>query len=318
MNLVWFRPALPTAHVLDDTAHVIDGLRSRRHHVEVTTDPNAAAQHAGQPADLAVFELDHSPTHEWIWERARRTRGVIFLRSLRSRDSHAAARTALVTAVSHAALAEELCTACPDTPVRVVATGVGRLSETTARANSAAPVVLGLLPSSRLELMRRVLARAGLGEGQATLLTEPSPERVLLGSDILCALGWPWFGEPLAEALAGMAAQRAVVVLETAGSADWPALDPQTWRPRGETVRSPIAVSVDPLDEEHSLTLTVTRLVTDAPLRQRLGEAAFDWWSTHATPAHAADDWERLLHEAYERSSRSLASRPPMNSPAPS
>jgi hypothetical protein len=320
MHLVWFRPALPsTADALDDTAQLIDRLRSRRHDVRVVTDPRATGPSAGESPDLMVFELDDDPAHEWIWSLARRTRGVVRLRSIRSRESHSVARTALLTLVSHPAIAEDLCTACPDIPVRVVTTGVGRLTDASAPPRTKeAPVVLGLFPSARAELVRRVLARAGLAEPQADLLTDPSPARVLLDSDILLALRWPWFGEPLTEALAGMAAQRAVVVLETAGSADWPALDPQTWRSRGAAARPPIVVSVDPLDEEHSLTLTVKRLVTDTSLRHRLRAAGFDWWNGHATPAHAVDDWERALHEACERSRRSSATSVPRSSPAPS
>ena len=59
-----------------------------------------------------------------------------------------------------------------------------------------------------------------------------------------------------------------------------------------------IAVSIDPRDEEHSLPLAIRRLTTYAALRARLGDAAHAWWKAHATPRHAADDWERILAEA--------------------
>ena len=58
-----------------------------------------------------------------------------------------------------------------------------------------------------------------------------------------------------------MAAGKAVITIETEATAEWPAIDPQTWRPRGLAVNdAPIAVTVDPRDEEHSLMLAIRRL----------------------------------------------------------
>jgi hypothetical protein len=130
------------------------------------------------------------------------------------------------------------------------------------------------------------------------LLADRTPDQVLREADVIVSVPWPWTGQPATEALAAMAAGMPVVILETAGTADWPALDPQTWQRRGRTRDAPVAVSVDPLDEEHSLMLAVRRLSTDAALRTDLGAAAKAWWRTHATPGHAAADWERILSEA--------------------
>jgi len=96
-----------------------------------------------------------------------------------------------------------------------------------------------------------------------------------------------------------MAAGKAVIAAELDATADWPALDPQTWRPRGvATSAAPIAVTIDPRDEEHSLMLAIRRLASDAPLRQQLGHAAHAWWHAHATPAHAAAAWMQILQDA--------------------
>jgi hypothetical protein len=87
--------------------------------------------------------------------------------------------------------------------------------------------------------------------------------------------------------------------MEMDATADWPAMDPQTWRPRGIGAdQLPIVVTVDPLDEEHSLLLAVRRLSSDAALREQLGHAAHAWWKQHATPAHAAKVWNHILEEA--------------------
>lgn len=114
--------------------------------------------------------------------------------------------------------------------------------------------------------------------------------------DVVVALEWPVTGTALTTALAGMAAGKAVVAFETEATADWPALNPQTWRPRDAGV--PIIVSIDPRDEQHSLKLAMQRLSTDAALREQLGAAARRWWKTHATVDHAVQAWEAILAEA--------------------
>jgi hypothetical protein len=121
---------------------------------------------------------------------------------------------------------------------------------------------------------------------------------VLRDADLVVAARWPQFGEPQTAALAGMAAGKAVIVMETEVTADWPAYDPQTWRARAPGAGAPIAVSIDPRDEEHSLMVAIRTLARDAELRGALGTAARAWWRAHATPAHAADAWRPILSEA--------------------
>ena len=74
-----------------------------------------------------------------------------------------------------------------------------------------------------------------------------------------------------------MRARKPVVVLETTMTAEWPALDPQSWKPRGFATEAPIVVSLDPRDEEHSLMLAIQRLSTDSELRTQLADAAHRW-----------------------------------------
>jgi len=45
------------------------------------------------------------------------------------------------------------------------------------------------------------------------------------------------------------------------------------------------------------LVLTGTGLAADAPLAASLGAAGHAWWSAHATIAHAAAAWQRILKE---------------------
>jgi hypothetical protein len=97
-----------------------------------------------------------------------------------------------------------------------------------------------------------------------------------------------------------MAGGKPTIVAETYSTADWPALDPQTWRVRDQarTANDPVVVSVDPRDEEHSLVLALRRLATDARLRADLGRSARAWWAAHATIDHAVAGWLSVLNDA--------------------
>lgn len=116
--------------------------------------------------------------------------------------------------------------------------------------------------------------------------------------EIVVATRWPCGDEPDPLAMAGLAAGRPVVTFETESTADWPALDPQTWQPRNRLDGPPIAVTLDPRDEAHSLRLAMTRLSKDATLRAALSRAALAWWKAHATAAVAAAAWTSTLAEA--------------------
>ena len=136
------------------------------------------------------------------------------------------------------------------------------------------------------------------------MMTGASLDRVLDEADVIVAMSWPQADEPT-PILAAMAAGKAVVVFEAEPTAGWPALDPQTWQPRGWTHERPILVSVDPRDEEHSLSLALRRLASDSALRHALGTSAHEWWLRNATVDHAARAWRSILGDA-----ASLASPP--------
>jgi hypothetical protein len=61
---------------------------------------------------------------------------------------------------------------------------------------------------------------------------------------------------------------------------------------------APIAIAIDPRDEEHSLMLALRRLARDAGLRRDLATAAQAWWAARATVDHAVAAWQSILHEA--------------------
>jgi glycosyltransferase involved in cell wall biosynthesis len=121
----------------------------------------------------------------------------------------------------------------------------------------------------------------------------------LAAADIVSCLRWPTARETSASWLRAIAAGRATIVTDLADQAGTPTLDPRSWTvlhaTPGQTTRAPIAVSIDVLDEDHSLTLAVKRLTADRTLRERLGVDAQAYWRANHTIAHMAADYETLL-----------------------
>ena len=124
----------------------------------------------------------------------------------------------------------------------------------------------------------------------------------LAASDVVAALRWPSARETSASWLRAVAAGRATILTELAQQVEIPTLDPRSWTVAhaGPTLQppAPVAVGLDILDELHSLTLALKRLVTDGGLRQRIGVAARDWWASRHTVGHMASRYEHLLAEA--------------------
>ena len=328
MRLAWFRPATHVPDQLDDTAALVGALGGE-HEIAVIDEARAhdfIRFDFRTPFDLCIYELADTRQHAFVWPYLLHVPGVLRLRSLSLHDSRSEALqrqhrerdraleltfgdwdlitapviASRMTVVSDAHAAARLQRAYPAARVRVAPLGIrGRESffETGQRKMTPDPVChVGALDSSRNALIQRALGRAQ----DAGARLEPvsgSAESILENSDIVIAVAWPPADE-LTMALAGMAAGRAVIVLETEITAGLPALDPQTWQPRGWTGQPPIVVSIDPRDEEHSLALALRRLATDAQLRESLGAAAHEWWRQHATVDHAVQAWRSILAEA--------------------
>ena len=105
----------------------------------------------------------------------------------------------------------------------------------------------------------------------------------LIAADICACLRWPTNRETSASWLRCIAAGRPTIITELAHLGHVPTFDPRGWRVLdiNRPPREPVAVSIDPLDEDHSLQLALERLVADHQLRDRMGRAARAWWSTH-------------------------------------
>ena len=116
----------------------------------------------------------------------------------------------------------------------------------------------------------------------------------LAAADICLCMRWPSSRETSASWLRCLAAGRPTVITDLVHTVDIPALDPRTWtllhapQPTSEEggesgSADPVCVSIDILDEDHSLRLAMRRLATDARLRAALGRRARGLWMERFT-----------------------------------
>jgi hypothetical protein len=296
-------------------------------------------QQRQQPVDLCVFELDPSADAAFIWPYLFRYPGVLVTSEASLHNGRAAQleqqdRAADYTAefifneghapptrhrhlprgswpmhraafaasrlvvVRDQALTARMQAAHPQAQIRDVPLGI----EAPAAHGSAPPagtVRCAVFGADRVDVARRAAARA-VTPDTAIEVTTGARDADIDACDIVLALTWPAHGESLMAALAGLAAGKPVVLFDVEAAAQWPSLDPQTWRQRGPngSSASPIAITIDPRDEEHSLMLAVRRLAAEPGLRESLGAAARRWWMEHATLARAVEGFESVLEEA--------------------
>jgi hypothetical protein len=330
MRIAWFRDTPPDrTNPLDDTVALIAEL-ARSHVIDIVSEHDAhdfVWRQLRQPWDLCVYELDDTPAHQFVWAYLVNYPGLALLKSPRVHHSWGAALSregrlqeymaafqlddraeratplqiplyaSRLVVVPFAALASELRGLYPHARIRSAPVAVGAIesSPSTERSRRALRVAA---TSARIAPLERAADRARAAGADIEVISGETAPR-LDEADVVVSLAWPPFDTAPAMELAAMAAGKPIVILESGATADWPALDPQTWLPR-DAVGSPppIAITIDPRDEEHSLTEVLRRLANDRELRETLGQAANAWWRAHATPAHAAAEWLPILQEA--------------------
>jgi hypothetical protein len=328
MRVAWFRPS-PISALDARIATAFETELSRSHTVEAFDERTAhdfVWKHFRASYDVCLYEWSHGPRHRFIGAYLFHYPGVLLAHSLVG-ARHALAASRLVV-IGNSSAAELVMLDVPEARVRVAPQFAAPV-DAPASPHLGSVVRFGVLDSDHVEVAERAMARAHAA-GAVAALVEPSTfaasgraaarpssagrrfaeseppmadkdrdiDRTIRDSDVVIALQGPTFAEPLTPALLGMSAGRPVIVSEAEATADWPTLDPQTWLPRFFGNESPVAVSIDPRDEEHSLMLAIRRLSAEAPLRAQLGTAARRWWETYATPRHAAESWSRILEDA--------------------
>jgi hypothetical protein len=313
VRLAWFAPRTDDIALELARTHTVDQFDAARAHDFVW-------QHFRSPYDLTVFELADSPAHAYVWPYLVRYPGVVILRAsslqqsrtealtLQQRRSHLRAERAFggssllraplvasrLVVVHDEAMARAIRDEFPGVDVRVLPVGVTPPA-ITASLDRTRFRYLGPQP----EVAQRAAARAR--EAGADVSITPGLADLRNG-DVVIALEWPPTGAPSIDAVRAMAAGLPAIVLETEAVAGWPTLDPQTWQPRAyRNPGAPIAISIDPRDEEHSLMLCMRRFAADPALAAQLGSAARTWAHEHARAETVAMAWEHALEDTAAR-----------------
>ena len=99
----------------------------------------------------------------------------------------------------------------------------------------------------------------------------------LAASDVCVCLRWPTSRETSASWLRCLAAGKPTISTDLVHTIDVPTLDPRDWSTLAGP--KPVGVSIDILDEDHSLKLAIRRLAADERLRASLGANARTLWS---------------------------------------
>ncbi|MGE0703890.1 MAG: glycosyltransferase family 4 protein [Vicinamibacterales bacterium] len=188
----------------------------------------------------------------------------------------------------------------PDDAIVFAALGAMTPEKRIPEAIGALAASLDTVPNARLMLVGqpvshydpRADARAAGVEDKVSITGFVPHEKLaehLAAADVCLCLRWPTSRETSAAWLRCLSAGRATVVTDLAHMVDIPTLDPRTWtvihghRDIADGLEppapvDPVAVSVDVLDEEHSLMLAMRRLGNDHRLRRALGDRSRELW----------------------------------------
>ena len=122
-------------------------------------------------------------------------------------------------------------------------------------------------------------------------------------TDVCFCLRWPSSRETSASWLRCLAAGKPTIVTDLVHLTDVRSLDPRDWTvagrparpdPLGPVVRA-ACISIDILDEGHSLGLALRRIATDRDLRETLGRAARELWTERFTLDRMALGYQRAM-----------------------
>ena len=121
-------------------------------------------------------------------------------------------------------------------------------------------------------------------------------------SDICLCMRWPTSRETSASWLRCLAAGKPTISTDLVHTVDMPAIDPRNWSllagPKAGA--EPVGVSIDILDEDHSLTRAIRGLTTDDKLRAELGLNARALWAERFRLEHMVAGYQsaiaRTLH----------------------
>ena len=136
----------------------------------------------------------------------------------------------------------------------------------------------------------------------------------LAASDVCLCMRWPTSRETSASWLRSLAAGKPTIATDLVHTVDVPMLDPRNWsvlaalstvagqEPAAEA--RPAGVSIDILDEGHSLKLAMRRLSTDDKLRMILGSNARALWAERHQLGRMVAGYEQVIARLVRESPR--------------
>ena len=127
----------------------------------------------------------------------------------------------------------------------------------------------------------------------------------LAAADVCLCMRWPSSRETSAAWLRCLAGGQPTIITDLVHMVDIPSYDPRSWMLlHAPALRDtdalqagvePACVSVDILDEDHSLRLAMRRLATDRRLRSSLGRRAHELWAERFTLARMVERYKQLI-----------------------
>ena len=127
--------------------------------------------------------------------------------------------------------------------------------------------------------------------------------------DVCICLQWPDTFAAVADWLNCLAAGRPTIITDLSDRVDIAALDPRDWHVRNsgrrgsgaaDSTAEPACVSIDILDEHHSLRLAIGRLSHDQGLRETIGAGGKRLWERRFRFDRLATDLERMITQALD------------------
>jgi glycosyltransferase involved in cell wall biosynthesis len=130
----------------------------------------------------------------------------------------------------------------------------------------------------------------------------------LAAADVCLCMRWPSSRETSAAWLRCLAGGQPTIITDLVHTVDIPAYDPRSWTllyaPRESdepgAASEPACVSVDILDEDHSLSLAMRRLATDPRLRSSLGRQARELWAERFTLLQMVGRYREVITAALD------------------
>lgn len=282
------------------------------------------ANHPDAPSDLpylVLSRLGHGMYQHWpmlrlVIENARMTvvHNSWLADDLRMKHPHAVIRTIEMGVSAHASRSGTNVRAkyaIPEDAFVVMAIGavtpekrIGQVIRAVGDIGERYPQVHVMLVGHTVDHYDVVADAAAAGISDRVHITGFVTDDDLAGcldaADLCACLRWPTNRETSASWLRCLAASRPTLISELIHLGHVPTLDPRGWRLLDATsgARAPVAISIDMLDEAHSLQLALERLVVDGGMRQRLGKAAYEWWRAHHQLETMADAYATAIAAA--------------------